>query len=135
TLMTFPENTAGSLASVDYIAVREGWTVRRTLEHIRKVAKEADVVTYAYVVDAQGRLLAVVSLRELILADPETRLSELVTHDVISVGAYTDQDEAARILAQYGFLALPVVDNDDRLIGHRRSTRLNSSHVKISYAV
>ena len=117
TLMTFPENTAGSLASVDYIAVREGWTVRRTLEHIRKVAKEADVVTYAYVVDAQGRLLDVVSLRELILADPETRLSELVTHDVISVGAYTDQEEAARILAQYGFLALPVVDNDDRLIG------------------
>lgn len=117
TLMTFPENTAGSLASVDYIAVREGWTVRRTLEHIRKVAREADVVTYAYVVDAQGRLLDVVSLRELILADPETRLSELVSHDVISVGAYTDQEEAARILAQYGFLALPVVDNDDRLIG------------------
>src|SRR5690606_28351977 len=71
TLMTFPENTAGSLASVDYIAVWEGWTVRRTLEHIRKVAKEADVVTYAYVVDAQGRLLDVVSLRELILADPD----------------------------------------------------------------
>ena len=74
TLMTFPENTAGSLATVDYIAVREGWTVRRTLEHIRKVAREAEVVTYAYVVDAQGRLLDVVSLRELILSDPETRL-------------------------------------------------------------
>lgn len=117
TLMTFPENTAGSLATVDYIAVREGWTVGRTLEHIRKVAREAEVVTYTYVVDAQGRLIDVVSLRELILADPETRLSELVTHDVISVGAYTDQEEAARILAQYGFLALPVVDHQDRLIG------------------
>lgn len=117
TLMTFPENSAGGLATVDYIAVRAGWTVRRTLEHIRKVAREAEVVTYAYVVDAQGRLIGVVSLRDLILADPETLISEIVSGEVISVGAYTDQEEVARILSQYDFVALPVVDNDDRLIG------------------
>ena len=117
TLMTFPENSAGGLATVDYIAVRAGWTVRRTLEHIRKVAREAEVVSYAYVVDAQGRLLGVVSLRDLILADPETPLAEIVNREVISVNAYTDQEEAARILSQYDFVALPVVDKDDRLIG------------------
>lgn len=117
TLMTFPENSAGGLATVDYIAVRAGWTVGRTLEHIRKVAREAEVVTYAYVVDAQGKLLGVVSLRDLILSEPDTPLSEIVNREVISVGAYTHQEEAARILSQYDFIALPVVDKDDRLIG------------------
>jgi len=116
-LMTFPEGTAGSLATVDYIAVRESWTVERTLEHIRKVANEAEVVSYAYVVNAMGQLTDVVSMRELILADPKARLGDIANNYVISVKAHTDQEEAARILSQYDFVALPVVDDKGRLIG------------------
>ncbi len=116
-LMTFPEGSAGRLATVDYIAVRESWSVERTLAHIRKVANEAEVVTYVYVVNARGQLVGVVSLRELILAEPEERLSEILNNYVVSVRADTDQEDAARILSQYDFIALPVVDAKDRLIG------------------
>ncbi|PZN13142.1 MAG: magnesium transporter [Bacillota bacterium] len=117
TLMTFPENTAGSLATIDYIAAREGWTVQQALDHVRKVGHEAEVVSYIYVVDARGRLVSVASLRELILADPRAPLSSVGRKDVISVRATADQEEAARILSRYDFVALPVVDNHDRLIG------------------
>lgn len=116
-LMTFPEGTAGRLATVDYIAVRESWTVERTLEHIRKVANEAEVVTYVYVVNARGQLVGVVSLRELILADPGEQIREILNTYVVSVSAHTDQEEAARVLSQYDFIALPVVDAKERLIG------------------
>ncbi|HEY8415713.1 MAG TPA: magnesium transporter, partial [Thermaerobacter sp.] len=117
TLMTFPENTAGSLATIDYIAAREGWTVQQALDHVRKVGHDAEVVSYIYVVDARGRLVSVASLRELILADPRAPLSSVGRKDVISVRATADQEEAARILSRYDFVALPVVDDHDRLIG------------------
>lgn len=116
-LMTFPENTAGSLVTVDYIAVRLGWNVHQTLEHLRKVGRDAEVISYIYVVDSHGKLEGVVSLRDLIMAQPGEPLANLVNPDVISVRADTDQEEAAQILAQYAFLALPVVDDGGRLIG------------------
>lgn len=116
-LMTFPENTAGSLVTVDYIAVRKGWSVQQTIAHIRKVGRDAEIISYIYVVDAHGILQGVVSLRDLIMADPDTRLEKLVNPDVISVKADTDQEEAAQILSQYAFLALPVIDDTGRLIG------------------
>lgn len=116
-LMTYPPYTAGSLVTIDYIAAREGWTVARTLEHIRKVGGDAEMVSYVYVVDGRGHLQDVVSLRELILADPSARLRDIMNNVVVSVTADTDQEEAARILSQYDFLALPVVDGQGRLIG------------------
>ena len=117
TLMTFPENTAGSLATIEYIAAREGWTVQQALEHVRKVGHDAEVVSYIYVVDARGRLVRVASLRELILADPRAPLSAIGRPDVIAVRATADREEAARLLARYDFVALPVVDDHDRLLG------------------
>ncbi|NMB10695.1 MAG: magnesium transporter [Firmicutes bacterium] len=117
TLMTFPENTAGSLATVDYIASREGWTVEKTLAHIRKVGRKAEVISYIYVVNARGQLIDVVSLKEMILAHPQTLLSEIVSNNPIVVAADSDQEEAARLLSQYDFLAIPVVDASNRLVG------------------
>ena len=117
TLMTFPEDTAGSLATVDYIAAREGWTVEKTLAHIRKVGRKAEVISYIYVVNAKGQLIDVVSLKEMILAHPQTLLSEIVSNNPIVVKADSDQEEAARLLSQYDFLAIPVVDAGNRLVG------------------
>lgn len=116
-LMTFPEHTAGSLASVDYVAAREHWTVDEALAHVRKVAREAETLNYVYVLDARGRLVGVVSLRELLLASGGDRLGAIARRDVISVRATTDQEEAARILARYDFVALPVVGDDGRMVG------------------
>lgn len=116
-LMTFPEHTAGSLASVDYVAARETWTVDETLAHIRKVAREADTLSYVYVLNARGQLMGVASLRDIFLASPGARLADIARRDVIAVQATTDQEEAARILARYDFVALPVVVEDNRLIG------------------
>ncbi|NMB46068.1 MAG: magnesium transporter [Firmicutes bacterium] len=117
TLMTFPEDTAGSLATVDYIAAREGWTIEKTLAHIRKVGRKAEVISYIYVVNARGQLIDVVSLKEMILASPQTLLSEIVSNSPIVVRADSDQEEAARLLSQYDFLAIPVVDASNRLVG------------------
>lgn len=117
TLMTFPEDTAGSLATVDYISAREGWTVEEALQHIRKVGGEAEIISYVYVVNKRGELVQVVSLKEIILADPGTRLWELIAGDVIFVWADTLSEEAAKILSRYDFVALPVVDRHHRMIG------------------
>jgi magnesium transporter len=117
TLMTFPENTAGSLATVDYIAARESWTIEKTLAHIRKVGRKAEIISYIYVVSARGQLIDVVSLKEMILAPPQTKLSEIVSNNPIVVRADSDQEEAARLLSQYDFLAIPVIDAGNRLVG------------------
>jgi magnesium transporter len=117
TLMTFPENTAGSLATVDYIAARESWTIEKTLAHIRKVGRKAEIISYIYVVSARGQLIDVVSLKEMILAPPQTKLSEIVSNNPIVVQADSDQEEAARLLSQYDFLAIPVIDASNRLVG------------------
>ena len=116
-LMTFPENTAGSLATVDYVAARAGWTVEQTLAHIRKVGSTAELISYVYVLSPRGQLVDVVSLKEIILASPQTRLSELVSKNPISVRADSDQEEAALLLSQYDFLAIPVVDAENRMVG------------------
>lgn len=116
-LMTFPPNSAGSLAAVDYVAARENWTVDQTLRHIRKVAREAETLSYVYVLDARGRLTGVVSMREIFLADPNARLGDFANRDVIAAYALDDQEEAARLLSKYDFVALPVVDDEDRLVG------------------
>ncbi|WP_054951632.1 magnesium transporter [Numidum massiliense] len=117
TLMTFPEDTAGSLATVDYISARVNWTVEQTLQHIRKVGDQAELISYIFVVNVLGELVGIVSLREIILANPGTQLKAMITSDVISVKADCPQEEAADILSRYDFVALPVVNAQNRLIG------------------
>ncbi len=117
TLMTFPEFTAGSLATVDYISARIYWSVEQTLVHIRKVGRDAEITSYVYVTGHMGDLIGVVSLKEIILADPQMKLSEIVSEDPIRVPAQLAQEQAAEILSKYDFVALPVVDEQQRLIG------------------
>jgi magnesium transporter len=117
TLMTFPEFTAGSLATVDYISARIYWTVEQTLVHIRKVGHEAEITSYVYVTGNKGELIGVVSLKEIILADPRVKLSSIVSGEPIYVLAHLAQEEAAEVLSKYDFVAVPVVDDQQRLIG------------------
>ncbi|WP_019120951.1 magnesium transporter [Brevibacillus massiliensis] len=117
TLMTFPPNSAGSLATVNYIGSRITWTVDQALHHVRKVGHEAEIVSYVYVIGAHGELVGVVSLKEIILAPPGTKLADIVTDDVISVPFDMDQQEVASILSNYDLVAIPVVTRENRMIG------------------
>lgn len=116
-LMEYPENSAGGRMTIDYISVRHYMTAEQVLDHIRKVGREAETVSYIYVVDAAGRLIGVVSLRELILAAPQTPVSGFMNAKVISVPAGLDQEEVARIVSHYDLIAVPVVSEDNRLLG------------------
>ena len=116
TLMTFPEQTAGSLATIDYIAASNTWTIETTLAHIRKVGRKAEIMAYIYVIGIKGELLGVVSLKKIILAEPETQLLEIMD-EAISVPATMEQEEAAELLSRYDWVALPVIDTQNRLIG------------------
>ncbi|MFD0713575.1 magnesium transporter [Paenibacillus sp. GCM10027626] len=116
-LMTYPEDTAGSLATADYIAAQSSWTIERTLRHIRKVGRAAEITSYVYVIDTKGELIGAVSLRQIILAEPNARLSELLSGEVISVPALMEQEEVAVLLSRYDLVALPVIDDHNRLVG------------------
>lgn len=117
TLMTFAPETAGSLATVDYISARMIWSVDQALQHVRKVGHEAEIASYVYVIGTHGELVGVVSLRELVLAKTGTMLEEIIKGEVISVPADLHQEDVADILSKYDLVAIPVVTQDNRMIG------------------
>ncbi|MCS7172748.1 MAG: magnesium transporter [Armatimonadetes bacterium] len=116
-LLHYGPQTAGGRMTPEFVAVRQDWTVEEALEHLRRMAPRAETVYYVYVVDPEGRLRGVVSLRDLIVAHPGTRIAAVMTTRVISVQAEDDQETVARTFKKYGLLALPVVDREGRLVG------------------
>lgn len=116
-LMRYPEKTAGSLATIDYIAVRSNWTVEHTLQHIRKVGQDAEMIAYIYIMDSIGRLVGIASLKDVILADGGLCIEAIMKKDLITVPAQMDQQEVAQQLSNYDLVALPVVTEEHRMIG------------------
>lgn len=116
-LLSYPEHSAGSIMTTDYAALPENITVQAALEQLRKMAPDRETIYYVYILDADRRLRGMVSLRDLILAKPTTPISEIVNRDVISVQVDDDQEFVAQELAKYDFLAIPVVDHQNKLVG------------------
>lgn len=116
-LARYEEDEAGGLMTPEYVAVREGMTVEEVLRFLRRAAPDAETIYYIYVVDEEGRLKGVLSLRDLIVADPKTRVREILNPKVVYVRTDTDQEEVARLMADYDFTVLPVVDEEGRLVG------------------
>jgi len=116
-LMTYPEDSAGGIMSLEYVAVRQHWTVERVIEHFRKVGRRGSAVNYIYVVDNIGRLVGVVSLKELLLSHPKTPVSEIMHTNVVAIPVDADQEEAAKLMSQYDLLVLPVINGRGRLVG------------------
>ena len=116
-LLGYGEDTAGRIMTPEYISLKENLTVAQTLERIRNQAKASEVVYYLYVTDNSRRLTGIVSLRDLVVAAPDTTLAEIMTRDVVFVHTDTDQEEVARTIGRYDILALPVVDSEERLVG------------------
>jgi len=101
----------------DFIALTENTTAKEAIESLQKEHSEVEMPFYLYVVDDYGKLVGVSSLRQLVLVPPETPLKELMTTDVFSVQTNMDQEEVAKIVARYDILAVPVVDETNRLVG------------------
>jgi magnesium transporter len=116
-LLTHPENTAGRLMTNEYITIKSNWTVEEALQRLREKAPGAETIYYLYVTDNQERLVGVVSLRQLIVAAADTPIADIMSENVVSVAVGVDQEEVARLIERYDFLALPVVDKNRRLVG------------------
>ncbi|MEN9239477.1 MAG: magnesium transporter, partial [Thermostichales cyanobacterium SZTDM-1c_bins_54] len=116
-LLGYRPNTAGRLMTPEYIALKEHWTIAEALDFIRSRAKVSETIYYLYVTDAQRRLVGTLSLRDLVVAQPYQTIAEVMTRDVVYVQTDTDQEEAARVIQRYDFLAVPVVDREKRLVG------------------
>ena len=116
-LLEYPPDTAGGIMNRVGPMLRRHMTVAEALEFLRQHYKDERELYYLYVLDRHGRLVGVVSLRGLILADPDRRVEEIMNPEVITLRADMDQEEVARLLARYDFLALPVVDEENRLLG------------------
>jgi len=117
TLLSFPEGRAGSVMTTEYASLPADITAGDAIALLRQQAPSRETIYYIYVLDEVRHLLGFVSLRDLSLAKPSAPVSEIMQREVISVRADQDQEEAARELAKYDFLALPVVDNQNCLIG------------------
>ncbi len=115
-LLEYPKESAGRLMTEKFVTVTPEMTAQAALEHLRRVHLDAETFTDLYVVDDDGHLEGVASLREIVLAQPNQELREFMTKDVVSVVPSDDQEVAARLIAHYNFLALPVVEQG-RILG------------------
>lgn len=116
-LLDYEEDSAGGIMTKEYVAIQKDITVEEAIQELRYNAPDAETIYYVYVVDHENRLVGVVSLRELIVSQPNTSIESIMREKVISVQVGMDQEEVARKVAKYDLLAIPVVDHGNRLMG------------------
>ena len=116
-LLQYPEDSAGSIMTVEYVDLREDMTVADAIERIRKKGVDSETINICYVVTKQKVLVGTVALRYLLIMSPDDIIGDIMNTNVISIGTMTDQEEAARTFQKYGFTAMPVVDNESRVVG------------------
>ena len=116
-LLTHDEDSAGGIMTTDLISLPAELTAQQAIERLRELQPDPQLTYYLYVVDGQGRLDGVISLRDLVVAKPEAKLSEVMDPHVLKVDAMTPKEEVAALIAKYDLLALPVVDARRKLLG------------------
>jgi len=116
-LLGYEAETAGRIMTPEYVALKENWTVEKALAHIRAQADLSETVYYLFVTNFARQLTGILSLRQLVLGQSDQSIGEIMTREVVSVQTGTDQEEVARIIQRYDFIAMPVVDTEDRLVG------------------
>jgi magnesium transporter len=103
--------------TTEYVAVPAELTAAATIDRLRELEPDAETIYYVYVIDGEGRLVGVLSLRDLIVARPSTPIGEVMIDEPVVVGVLADHDHVAGIVARYNLLAVPVVDEAYRLVG------------------
>lgn len=116
-IMNYPAETAGRLMTNRFVWIRDYYTVREAVDKLKSFAELAETINYLYVIDQHRRLVGVVSYRDLLIADTQEKIRDIMYERVISVLEDTDQEEVARLIERYDFLAIPVVNSEHVLIG------------------
>ncbi len=116
-ILGYPADSVGRLITPDYVRVRGDWSVEKTLEHIRRYGRNAETIDWVFVIDYEGKLIDDIHIRDILLADPGTPMSELMDNEFIALFASDDREDAVRIMNRYDRTALPVVDSLGLLVG------------------
>lgn len=116
TLLNYPEDSAGSIMTTEYVALRSNTTVKRALEHIRDVGIHKETIYTCYVLE-QRKLVGIVTAKDLLTSAEDVTMNDLMETEIISVNTHTDQEEVAKLFSKYGLLALPVLDVDEHMVG------------------
>ena len=116
-LLRYPEDSAGSIMTVEYVDLKEQMTVSDAIERIRRIGLDSETVNVCYVLDQQRVLVGTVALRTLLIRDEDDQIGDIMQENVVKIRTNTDQEEAARMFQKYDFTVIPVVDQEDRMVG------------------
>lgn len=116
-LLSYEPDTAGGIMATEFVSIRENKTIEKTLKYLQKEAPDAESAYYLYVINKENVLKGVVSLRDIVCNDFDTKISEITNTNVISVPYYMDQEEVASKFEKYGFMTMPVVDENNKILG------------------
>jgi magnesium transporter len=116
-LLGYPEDSAGRLMTPEFIELNRAGTAEEAIQKIRRIGLDKETIYYSYVVDEKGFLNGIVSLKDLLLARPDTKIQDIMTTNYVYVNTTDDQEVVAKVLTKYDLTALPVVDNDKKLVG------------------
>ena len=116
-LLRYPEDSAGSIMTVEYVDLKENMTIQDAIDRIRQIGVDSETINICYVLDAKRTLVETVALRYLLISPPDAIIGEIMHENVIYINTLMDQEEVARQFQKYDFTAMPVVDNENRLVG------------------
>jgi Mg/Co/Ni transporter MgtE len=116
-LLAYPEDTAGGMMTTEFVTIPATLTAAQAIDRLRELEPDAETIYYVYVTDEDGCLVGVLSLRDLIVAKPDTPIKDVMIPEPVTVGVLADEDEVAEVVAHYNLLAVPVVDKEGRLAG------------------
>ncbi len=116
-ILSYPEDSAGSIMTTEYVNLKENYTVGDAFEKIRRTGPDKETIYTCYVTDKSRKLVGIVSARTLLLSSPDDNIADIMETNVISVDTHTDKEYVAREIQRYGFLSMPVVDKENRLVG------------------
>ncbi|MGP1438333.1 MAG: magnesium transporter [Treponema sp.] len=115
--LKYPKDSAGSLMTIEYVNLKKTYTVGEALKYIKETASQKETIYTCYVTGEDRKLEGTVSLRDLVLSDENIKVGDVLNHDVVSVNTHDDQETVSSVFKKYDFFVLPVVDNENRLIG------------------
>jgi magnesium transporter len=116
-LLKYPENTAGGIMTTEFAYVDQDLTVKDVLKSLKQMAEDVETIYYVYIISKKGDLVGVISLRDILLSEPETKVSEIMHTHIIKANVMEDQHEVAQKIAKYNLIALPVVEDETQLRG------------------
>ena len=132
-ILHYPKDSAGTIMTVEYVSLREQWTVKECFDRIRKTAPDKETIYVCYVTDDKRKLLGLVTVKDLLLHDYDTPVSEFMEHNVISAGTNDDKENVAQTISRYDLYALPVVDGWKTALWHHYRRRRAGRHQRGSH--